>query len=404
VDDKYLMKHSHYTGFLFFNLSLVFFLLTQVLDAQPVSKINCLLPHEMNFEKKASSSEGDNTVLYQDHDDHTFWYKLNFDENQKFSYSISSLDDQDNFDVYFYQYNGNNFCRSFIQNSIDLLSYEKNLEIKAEKGSYYLGIFPLFPGGCGHKIEFTSEEVSQTLYVKNAKKNCISEEVVANPEPIPDADDVVISGKIMDAGTGNTINARLILIDPFTGHEKRTFSKEGKGFEVHLKEDGDYKIKIEAFGYKDKITALSAYDGAEFIYSLESSEKKNYVLNNVYFYPNTYALKDESIEELEGIYSFLKNHPELQIQIVGHTNGDKDVKASRLVREKGEEWNFSGTAKDLSFRRADKIKTYLVDKGIDGITIKAIGKGGEEMVVENPSNMKEAMQNIRVEIIVTSQG
>ena len=90
-------------------------------------------------------------------------------------------------------------------------------------------------------------------------------------------------------------------------------------------------------------------------------------------------------------------------QVIGHTNGNKDVRASRIVNQKGEEWSFTGSAKELSQRRAYKIVKYLEKKGIDSRFMEAIGKGGDEMIVKDPSSMKEAMQNIRVEIKVVSR-
>lgn len=368
------------------------------------SKINCLMPYEIKLAREKEAGVKNVMVEYEHHDDHTFWYRIEALDNLKIEYEVSSLDNQKNFDIYFYQYDGTNFCRSFIQNNLDLISFEKKLEYKLEKGSdYYLGIFPLFPGGCGHKIRIENGESLFEIESKNMHRSCASDDIVSNPEPTDDKGDVVISGKVMDAETGSGINARLTLIDPFTAHEQRIFSDDDDGFRIWLLEDGDYKLRIQSFGYKDLITALSAYDGEYYSYELEASPERNYVLENVYFYPNTFALKDESKEELEGVYSFLVNHPRLQIEVVGHTNGDKDVKASRFVKEKSPEWNFNGTAKDLSLQRAEKIKSYLVEEGIDDIRIHTIGMGGAEMIIDNPSNMKEAMQNIRVEILISTQ-
>ncbi len=58
-------------------------------------------------------------VEYEYHDDFTFWYKVNLSDNLEFSYEITSLDENNNFDVYFYKYDGNTFCRSFIQNNLE---------------------------------------------------------------------------------------------------------------------------------------------------------------------------------------------------------------------------------------------------------------------------------------------
>jgi len=229
-----------------------------------------------------------------------------------------------------------------------------------------------------------------------ADKNQGEQELLEN-----EAEMLVVTGEVLDEKTRNKINAGLVFIDPFTDHKVYSNSTED-GFIVRLRKDGDYKLMISSFGYEDKITALSAYEGELYSYELKSSDKTEYVLNEVYFYPNTYALKEESKPELKGVYSFLSNHKDLKVEIIGHTNGSKYVKAGRVVIQKGEEWNFSGSARELSLRRAMKIKSYLEKKGLDTRNIEAKGLGGDEMIVKNPVNMKEAMENIRVEIKIWS--
>jgi len=139
-------------------LALTFFIpvfISSISLAQTASKISCLLPYEITFTKEHKEGVQFKYVEYESHDDHTFWYRINLDDNLKFSYEISSLDNLNNFDVYFYQYDGNTFCRAFIRNNLELISFDKKFEYKGTKGStYYIGIFPMEAGGCGHKIKF----------------------------------------------------------------------------------------------------------------------------------------------------------------------------------------------------------------------------------------------------------
>ncbi len=372
-------------------------------SAQTVSKISCLVPYEINMAKD-DAGPVDKDIYYESHDDHPFWYRINFEDNMKVNYQITSLDENSNFDIYLYQYDGNQFCKMFINNNLELISFERSLDYKSSKGSsYYLGIYPISPGGCGHKITLESEDKYVSLTANNLRVKCGMGEIVENPDNITAKGNVILKGHVGDRLTGNKINARISLIDPFTGHKQDVYSNDKSGFEVGLKEDGDYKVQISAFGYEELISATAAYDGDYVVFTLEASAEMNYVLNNVYFYPNTFALKDESIEELESVYSFIQNHPDLHMLIKGHTNGNKDIKASRFVKETGEEWNFTGTAKELSQKRAEKIVEFLVNKGIDEIRLEAIGKGGDEMIIQNPSSLKDAMKNIRVEILIVHQ-
>lgn len=374
-------------------------LISIVAKSQANVKVNCLQPFELDFSKDRNELYEEKYIKYSNHDEHTFWYKINTKESEKFAYSFSSLDGQDNFDIYFYQYEGNNFCRNLIQENLELISFDRNLELKSDRNStYYLGVYPLFPGGCGHEIDFKYAGINLSLRSENAEKDCSIKSDQEIIEELPEESRVVISGYVIDEVTGNRINASLSFADPFTGHKINTECTEENGFSVSLSKDGDYKVLIQSFGYLDNITALSAYNGEEHEFAMKWSGKKSYILNKVYFYPNTYALKDESKTELQGVYSYLKNRTGIRIEIIGHTNGNKDVRAGRMVNEKGEEWNFVGSAKELSQRRAYKIVKFLEGKGIDSRIMEAKGMGGDQMIVENPSSMKEAMLNIRVEI------
>ncbi len=120
----------------------------------------------------------------------------------------------------------------------------------------------------------------------------------------------------------------------------------------------------------------------------------------IYFHPNTYVLKEESKKELLKLTIFMLENNNYSFEIQGHTNGNKTVKKTKNFANLGEEWNFKGTAKKLSKMRAEKIKTYLVENGVKETQLQTIGYGGDRMIIEKPKNMKQAMQNIRVEVIV----
>ena len=123
-------------------------------------------------------------------------------------------------------------------------------------------------------------------------------------------------------------------------------------------------------------------------------------MHKIYFYPNSYALKEESTQELLKLNKFMLENSQYSFEIQGHTNGNKAVKKVAKNAHLGEEWNYSGSAKKLSKLRAEKIKDYLVQHGVKETQIQTMGYGGDRMIVEKPKNMKQAMQNIRVEIIV----
>jgi outer membrane protein OmpA-like peptidoglycan-associated protein len=99
---------------------------------------------------------------------------------------------------------------------------------------------------------------------------------------------------------------------------------------------------------------------------------------------NSDALRPESTPVLEQIRSMLESHADIeQMTIEGHTDS---VGA--------EDYNL-----DLSNRRAQSVRRYLVAKGIDGDRITAVGKGETEPVADNDTSAGRA-ENRRVVILV----
>ncbi len=123
-------------------------------------------------------------------------------------------------------------------------------------------------------------------------------------------------------------------------------------------------------------------------------------MKSIYFYPNTYALKQESSAELQNLLAFLTDNESLVIEIEGHTNGDRRISRNKAYEKMGEEWNFQGSAKKLSQKRAEAIKNYLVLNGIKAERLFPKGYGGEKMIVVGAKTTEEGQKNMRVEIVV----
>lgn len=113
---------------------------------------------------------------------------------------------------------------------------------------------------------------------------------------------------------------------------------------------------------------------------------RKYILGKVYFDFNKAVFRQSSVGELKRLAAHLKSHPELQIEITGHT----DSIGSAEYNDK------------LSVARATGIGTYLAGKGIDPARISYIGKGSSEPVSSN-QNEEGRQKNRRVEFILTKQ-
>ncbi len=122
----------------------------------------------------------------------------------------------------------------------------------------------------------------------------------------------------------------------------------------------------------------------------------NFVMDKIYFYPNTYKMKPGSTDELDQLAGYLLSNPGIQIEIQGHTNGNNRIKASY-------DTDFKGSSKKLSQYRAEVIKKYLISKGVAAERLLPVGYGGSKMIFPDPKTQAQANKNIRVEVLILSQ-
>ena len=106
-------------------------------------------------------------------------------------------------------------------------------------------------------------------------------------------------------------------------------------------------------------------------------------LSNVSFEKNSSFLQQSSFSELDKVIEFMKNNPNMQIRINGHT----DYKASDQYNQ----W--------LSDRRAKRVYDYLVEQGAPADRLSYFGFGSKLPVGDNTTEEGRA-QNRRVEIEV----
>lgn len=105
-----------------------------------------------------------------------------------------------------------------------------------------------------------------------------------------------------------------------------------------------------------------------------------FVLNGVTFDSGKDTIKPESFERLDGVAEYLTHKKSAKIEISGHTDN--------VGKPEGN--------KALSLRRAQACRKYLINKGIDGSRITAVGFGDEQPVASNDTPEGRS-QNRRIE-------
>jgi outer membrane protein OmpA-like peptidoglycan-associated protein len=171
-----------------------------------------------------------------------------------------------------------------------------------------------------------------------------------------------------------------------------------------------FKQFKKAINYSDAQDAKGASIGPDqeivIPIQMERVRKGDYIeMDGVKFFNNAALLTPGSERELDELYAMMEENQGYHIRLHGHTNGNEP----RDIVSLGDSKNFfgpdvanaktHGTAKDLSLMRADLVKAYLVNKGIDGSRISVKGEGGTQMIFESGGTL--AGMNDRVEVEIT---
>lgn len=108
------------------------------------------------------------------------------------------------------------------------------------------------------------------------------------------------------------------------------------------------------------------------------------VRNEVDFINNSDEFLDGTTEVLDKLFQVLVEHPEFKVvEVLGHTSNAGYAEPNKI----------------LSVARAEKVKAYLVEKGIEEARIKTYGYGGDKPIASN-DNPAGRQQNERIDIKV----
>ncbi len=113
---------------------------------------------------------------------------------------------------------------------------------------------------------------------------------------------------------------------------------------------------------------------------------KTIVLRNIYFAQSKPDVLEASYPALNNLAEVLKKRPHIVIRIEGHTDNVGDKKALM----------------ELSWQRAEAIKSFLVEQGVMSENIETQGFGDTQPITNNSTEAKRK-QNRRVEIRVIKQ-
>lgn len=222
------------------------------------------------------------------------------------------------------------------------------------------------------EMQFVAEgQKSQTVRVPLYARNCIP-----------------LDGLVTVQGTNNAVpNALVRVVNSATNEEKVVRSNSNGSFEYCLPADGDYLISAEKTGYSGASSNVSTKNlkGGDLNVNLmlqvlaggaavgEDDKAANInaarkepiregsviLLENIYYDFNQYIIRRGAGEELDALAQLMKQYPSMEVELVAHTDSRGN-----------DQYNL-----ELSLKRAESAKRYLIQKGIRSSRIAAMGQG-----------------------------
>lgn len=138
------------------------------------------------------------------------------------------------------------------------------------------------------------------------------------------------------------------------------------------------------------------------------AKKGDYVdFNNVKFYKNASILQASAQNELDGLVDLMKENPKYEIRVHGHVNGTQE----RESFTRGPNSGFFATnpsadvatkgmsAKELSTKRAETVRDYLVSQGIEAKRVSIKGEGGKIPLYPEGGTLGQLNDRVEIEFV-----
>jgi outer membrane protein OmpA-like peptidoglycan-associated protein len=202
-----------------------------------------------------------------------------------------------------------------------------------------------------------------------------------------------VTGTVTNSRTGQPVPAKLEFrsasVLPGSSDSVYTAAADKQGmYSLRISSTNVYTIVLEAAGYVGILEKLDIHtfemQRVELNFKLQPIEVGATVnLKNVLFTVGTTTLLSESYDELNVVVNLLKSNPRIEIELAGHTDSRGDARKNLK----------------LSQSRVDKVKAYLVSKGVPARRIKGKGYGGQRPIANSESEESRKL-NRRVEFTI----
>ncbi len=257
-------------------------------------------------------------------------------------------------------------------------------------------------GGYGeqdiYKITFLGPEKQPLLNSQEqliaAVNSAVSNLKTQSEVEVKSAKLTILKGLVNDGLTLKPLESIIELVDNDKGVLVATFrsnSSTGK-YLVTLPSGKNYGIAVKCQGYLFHTENVNIPEGTDFQeFNLDISLKRmeigsTIVLRNIFYDVDKSTIRPESQTELNRVIKFLKDYPNVKIELSSHTD---DVGA--------EDYNMR-----LSFERSNAVVNFLIAKGISASRL--IPKGyGETMPIDKNETEPGRQNNRRTEIKILAK-
>lgn len=200
---------------------------------------------------------------------------------------------------------------------------------------------------------------------------------------------------VRDKQTGLPIRAAVDLSNVTLNIDMLNMNTDKEGsFLVCLPQGCSYGLDISADGYmfySENFDFESGYNSTEpylkTIYLKPVKVGETIRMYNVFYTLDSWELMNSSLPELEKLYGFMERHPEMKVDISGHTDATGSDEHNRVLSEK----------------RAQSVREYLISRGIQAKRMVCHGYGESKPVSSNDDEEGRRL-NRRTEVTVVSMG
>ncbi|WP_078063180.1 OmpA family protein [Solirubrum puertoriconensis] len=204
----------------------------------------------------------------------------------------------------------------------------------------------------------------------------------------------LVRGRVLDAVTRKPVTATVRYENLITGEEigvVETNPTDGS-YTIVLPAGAHYGYRADAKGYLSEDQNLDVTDRQKYseqtqdLFLIPFQVGQTIRLNNIFFAQSKYYLRENSYPELMRLVRIMKDYPQMEIRVDGHTDNQGDPALNMK----------------LSIDRVNEVKKYLVSKGIPGNRITTQGFGDTKPIASNEQEETRKM-NRRVEFVITKK-